>query len=270
MNAASVEPQASVAMGSSHSDGNDTTWSRSRRWGVVTLIFAAQLGAVFCLGERHPVAPRAPLPTPPISLGIAWHPELAELIDPTLFALPNRHGFSGLAWAITPRREYVSADWTEPMIWLPLGQEKLGDSFRLLLATAAAPTLLVAEKNEPKITLLKTSPNLPAQSSLQVNSGLAGRALLNPPALPSWPSADTLPPSVVQVLVDAGGYVVSATLLSSSGLNEADHAAVDMVKTIRFEPLPGGGKDRLTRPLRDLTWGKMIFQWQPVAPPNNP
>jgi len=270
MNAASVESQLSVGVVSRRSSGHETTWPRHRWWGVVGLIYAAQLGVVFWLGARHPVTPRVPFPTPPISLVGERNSELAELIDPTLFALPNRNSFSGLAWAMTPRSEFVSADWTEPMRWLPVSQEKLGESFKQLLAEAAIEPPPIAEKGEPNIALPGTLPNLPAvpvQSLLQMEGGLAGRALLNPPVLSSWPSADILLPSVVQVMVDAGGYVVSATLLSSSGLGEADQAALDLAKAARFEPLRDSGKERLLQPLNNLSWGKMVFQWQTIAPP---
>jgi len=76
------------------------------------------------------------------------------------------------------------------------------------------------------------------------------------------------------VLVDAGGYVVSAVLLGSCGLSAADLQAVELARAARFEPLPDGDRERLAHPLANLARGKMIFQWHTIAPaaetPANP
>ena len=74
--------------------------------------------------------------------------------------------------------------------------------------------------------------------------------------------------SAVRALVDAGGLVVSATLLESCGLPAADQRALELARSARFEPLPGGDKERLAHPLNGLSWVKMIFNWHTVAPPN--
>jgi len=91
--------------------------------------------------------------------------------------------------------------------------------------------------------------------------------------------------SVVQVVVDAEGRPISATLYPDdsgpgprtfgSGLKEADEQALALAKAARFNPMTGGGPDRVTSPTAQLTWGRMIFQWHtlPVAtnaPPATP
>ena len=252
---------------------NEGRWSSVHWTGVVLLIFAAQTGLIFLLGQRHAAAPRAPRPAPPLFLTTGRESALAELgrlRNPTLFALPSLHGFSGSARALTPRFEYVAADWTEPLRWLPFPAEKLGDSFQQLLAVAPAPALPVAEKLEPPTAAMETvaalSP-LPVQSSFRVEGRLAGRALLTPLELPSWPSADALTASEVRVMVDAGGFVVSVTLLKSCGLAGADQQALELARAVRFEPLRDGGRDRLSQPQTGLTWGTIIFQWHIVPPP---
>lgn len=270
MNAMAVQSKVPAGAETRKQSAGETPWPPLHWWGVVALICSAQLGMIFWLGARHPVTPRRPFPTPPISLVGERNSDLAELIDPTLFALPNPHSFSGIARALTPSREFVSADWTEPMRWLTVTQEKLGESFKQLLVDSTAEPRPIAEKSDPKTALPGTLPNLPAlptQSSLQLEDGLAGRSLLNPPALSSWPSADILSPSVVQVMVDAGGQVISAALLSGSGLGEADQVALELAKAARFEPLRDGGKERLRQPLGGLSRGKMVFQWLTIAPP---
>jgi hypothetical protein len=80
--------------------------------------------------------------------------------------------------------------------------------------------------------------------------------------LPSWPYADVIAPSCVQVLVNAAGEVVSTTLLpldnrseAASRYDAADQRALDLARTARFAPAPR------------LTIGRLIFNWHTVPPP---
>jgi len=93
--------------------------------------------------------------------------------------------------------------------------------------------------------------------------------------LQSWPYADIISPSVVQVLVDAAGNVVSAVLLPSENSLEAtasrdadaDQCAVELARTARFAPLwPGAGSVESSPSIR-LAVGRFIFNWQSVPPP---
>lgn len=236
-------------------------------WAIV--ILTAQVGFIYWLGARHPVAPRAPNTTPPIALAPEYDAELAALSDPTLFALPHAQGFSGTAWKLTPRVSYTAADWSEPLRWLPLSTEKLGSSFRQILADNPTPPLSLTEKTAPRIAALEFASDffpLPAQSALRVEGALAGRALLAPLELKSWPAADVLAASEVRVLVDAAGNVISAVLLTGCGLPAADQRALELASAARFEPLPDGDRERLAHPLANLVRGKMIFQWHTVPP----
>lgn len=232
-------------------------------------IFVAQAGFIFWLGAKHPITPQPPHSLPPIFLAADYDTGLAALLDPTLFALPSRHGFSGSAWALTPRAEYTAADWTEPFRPLPLAAEKLGASFHQLVRDTRTAPLPLAEKIEPPITALEIPTDfspLPTKSWLRVEGAIAGRELIAPLDLPAWPNADILSASEVRVLVDAGGDIVSAGLLTSCGLNEADQKALELARTARFEALTDGDKTRLAHPLAGLSSGKMIFQWRTLAP----
>ena len=226
-----------------------------RRWLIwAAVIFAAQAGFIFWLGAKHPIAARPPHSLPPIALADSYNAELAALRDPTLFALPHRHGFSGSAWAFMPRSEFVAADWDEPLRTLPLPAEKLGASFRQLLVDARTAPLPVAEKIEPQTAALDLAAGpawLPTNSTLRVEGALT---LASPPELPSWPAADVLAASEVRVLVDAAGRVMSAVLLKSCGLNDADQKALELARAAQFQP-PAG-----------LSLGRMILQWHTVAP----
>jgi hypothetical protein len=77
--------------------------------------------------------------------------------------------------------------------------------------------------------------------------------------LPSWPYADVIAPSRVQVLVNGAGEVVSAVLLPSDIPGEvqdadADQRALELARAARFATAPG------------LTVGRLIFDWCTVAP----
>lgn len=242
-------------------------WSRPHWLGVVVLIFAAQLAFIFLFGARKPAGLRAAFPTPPTTLlgelGENTLP-LAELNDPTIFALPHTRGFSGQAWAKTPHREFYSTDWDEPYRWLPLQTGRLGDMFQKLLADNAVPHIKVAEKTEPRIIPLENyAPfTLPAQSSLRLEGSLASRALRVPLELPLWPGNDVLAASEVRVIVDADGRVVSATLQAGFLPNKpdqskADQEALELARSAQFVPI---------RPASGLMFGRMVFQWRTIAP----
>lgn len=247
-------------------------WPRHRWVNVVLLIFLVQIGFIFLLGTRQPVTPRAPRPAPPVSLLVNGSPSVAELYDPALFVLPNAHGFSAQARALTPRATFTATGWDEPYRWLSPDAERLGDTFRQFAAASTTPPIQMAGKLEPRSTPLEAAtalPPSPPRSTVRLEGGLAGRRLLATPDLPAQPGADMLRPSEVWVLVNAGGRVVSALLATGSGLADADLKALELARGLRFEPRSGGQEPR-THPLGQLAWGRVLFDWQTVPPPAAP
>ena len=98
-------------------------------------------------------------------------------------------------------------------------------------------------------------------SSLQVSGDLAQRKLLTPVNLPSWPFANVIAPSRVQMLVDTAGAVVSAVLLppdsragTAAQYEPANERALAIARAARFAPTSR------------LTVGQMIFKWRTVTP----
>ena len=244
----------------------ETNWSRLRWVGVVALIFAVQFAFIFGFGARQVGTPRRSFPAPEVFLAAEQPFPLAEFYDPTIVSLPHRHGFSGLAAALTPRPQFTADGWDEPFRWLPLRAENLGQSFRQLLADNLAHSLPVAEKIPPAPAPIELPAVVaaPAASQLRVEGALANRAWLVVPEIPAQRAAAPLSDTIVQAVVDAGGRVVTATILSPG--SSADTAALALARQLRFEPLPNGDNSRLTRPLEGLTWGKLIFNWRTVAP----
>lgn len=254
-------------------------WSPARRWSSIALLFVAQMGLIFALGNRKPATPRPPAPALVVSLAPAWN-ELLALNDPTLFALPQRRGFAGAAWLKIPNVEFQPFRWTEPPRLLPLRIEELGVAFAQFIQTNVFVSPALETKPAPELpppVALETGLAPPTHSTLRVAGDLANRRLLNPPELASWAAADLLTNTVVQVLVNADGNVFSPTLLSRSFdpkgdqralkvAGEADQRALDVAREARFEA--GNGA------LPALTLGVLIFEWhtEPLtnAPSSNP
>ncbi len=260
---------------------------RSMALGIF-LVFVLHLALIFWLGEKQPIYPRRPARAPVLQLSTNYNSELLALTDPTLLALPHEQGFSGLAWLkpepLTNGTYHPSEkerSWTDDPHWLVLSLDQLGASFDRMIAGNQVVPFEVATIPEAQPL---SPPNdaqgvLSAQSSLRIEGALAQWRPLKPFELRSWPArlvsatdTDLLTNSIVQLLIDARGRPVSATLLTSSGLAEADNFALDQARVARFE-LPGGLDPNAAlraNPLLGLCWGKLIFEWYTLPLTNRP
>jgi hypothetical protein len=247
-------------------------WPANRWYGLIALVLAAQFVFIFWLGKPQPVVHRPPADLAPLlQLTGTGAVQVLAFNDPTLFALPHQESFSGSAWLTIPLQEFAPFVWSEPPRFLSLAKDELAADFESFMTTNQPEGLPAVE--QPELTLklpeVEESPSLPDRSRLRLTGALAGRRLLVSPTLPSWPSADILTNSVVQMLVDTDGKPVSATLLSKSGFSEADQHAVREAYRARFEPLNPGDPNN---PLAGLTWGQLIFEWHtlPLPATNSP
>jgi TonB family protein len=71
-----------------------------------------------------------------------------------------------------------------------------------------------------------------------------------------WPSLKVLSNSVVDVAVNGAGHVIACRLAAPSDSKEADHAALQKAKLLRFRPLNAIG----------TIWGQAIFEWATTEP----
>jgi hypothetical protein len=238
-------------------------WPLSRWLMLIALVFVAHVALIFAFGERKPAAPRAVTNVPELKLTTNSDEWLA-LNDPTLFAQPNLAGFAGPAWLEPPHVEFHRQEWTEQPRPLSLPVTELGGTFNQFMQTnhfaASQFELKPPAKFIAPVALVE--PDLAKTSTVRVEGGLTQRRLLTPMNLPSWPYADVIAPSKVQVLVNEAGNVVSAVLLPSdnslealSHYNAADQRALELARAARFTPSPG------------LTIGRFIFDWHTIAPP---
>ncbi|HTL17282.1 MAG TPA: hypothetical protein VL793_08595 [Patescibacteria group bacterium] len=237
-------------------------WPARRWWIVIAIVFGTQLILILWLGRPERFRGRAKELVPQLEV---VGPEAAGALamsDPTLFALPHQQGFSGLAWLNV---EYHPSSPRESAQLLPLDQQQLGYDFRNFMTTNhenGLPVIAQAEF-EFRTPALVVSPAFPTQSTLRLTGALSSRRLATVPALPSWPSADILSNSVVQVLVAASGETLSATLLqpAGSGSSEADQQALREARRARFDRVDT--PDPLN-PLAGVALGQMVFQWHTV------
>jgi hypothetical protein len=242
-------------------------WTRGRWWAVISLIFLAQVGIIFWLGDKRPVAPRAAAPAPEIRLGGEQNAELLALEDPTLFALPSRRGFSGRAWLLTaPSTNFFRFEALP--FFLTSGSPQFTAIFAAALETNAPGTLESAARTTPAFGI--AAPQRPAaeacRSDVWLEGGLASRRLRTPMTLAPQAANDVLANTEVQVVVNERGQVMSIPLLlQKSGSPAADNEALERAGNARFDALPAT-KGSGAAP-EQLTWGKMVFQWCTVPKP---
>jgi hypothetical protein len=248
------------------------TWTRHRRLTVILILVVIQVGLIYWLGARKEVPRRTPAAEPTIRLFPGRIVELPGLSDPTLFVLASPHGFSAAAWLKVPLVEYHLAEIPEPP--RPLKRpEQLGGALSEFVQNNLSKPLEVAGKPEPQVDAVDFSPfsDLAArQSTLVVEGELAGRKLLTELKLNSWPSAEILSNSVMQVAVDTQGRVFSPVLLYGCGSKEADASAYALAASARFMPVRRGGPGEVAASPDPLIWGRLVFHWQtsPIASTN--
>jgi hypothetical protein len=255
-------------------------WSRGHWLGWVFVVFTSQLALIFWLGDRNLFHAQKKANGPALTLLGNGKSEMLALADPTLFALPHQQNFSGPAWlnaSPTPRLPSVSIEPGDSTALLALNGS--GEDFGEFIATNQFNTFQHLSKPEAELTAtqLPSRDALPFKSSLRQLDGLASRHLLSTVDLPSWPvrtnamkDPDILTNTVIQLVVNADGKPVSAALISSSGLQEADKYALQQSMALRFEPVAGAGAETLTNPLAHLGWGQLSFDWLTVPPQPSP
>ena len=244
-------------------------WPASRWWSIVALVLAAQLGFIFWLSDRTPLRPRQAAPAPTLRLVGENAAGILELSDPTLFAVPHRRGFAGLAWLGIPRREFEGFSYSNPPEWLALSPSGLGADFNHFIQTNVFSVSRLPPNPESEAAQPDPVPLPPGRerSELRMEQGLVQRRLLTRVDLPSWPCAELLGDSVVEMAVDATGRPVSPTLLQTNGLREADLEALARARSLRFAPLSSAGSHSMNS-LTNLTWGTLVFEWHTLPVTN--
>jgi hypothetical protein len=273
--------------------------TRARKWAwlrwaaAIALVFAAHVILIFIFGARKPVAPVVVRHAPSLALVNESPGDWLPLNNATLFALPGNNGFAASMWAQLPPMPIHPPHWTEEPRWLnPSNSLQMAGLFASFNRFANTNRFVRVhfEYNVPPAVAAPATPTQPPmaqQSTLRIEGALAGRRLLNSIQLPSWPDSDIDGPTIVQVLVNAAGDVVSAVLLPQALLSQgnsweppltdnqhADQWAVTMSRSLRFAPLPDGDAgqpdisggqsgENSVAPSR-LAIGRLIFNWRTI------
>ena len=163
--------------------------------------------------------------------------------------------------------------WTEEPQWLDVPSNELVASFTDNVQTNTFAGVHFEFNLPPPLTVPAVNQESPfdTNSTLQVVGEVARRDMLGQMNLPLWPYADVIAPSVVQVLVDAAGNVVSAVLLSPENFSEqspvrnpdADQFAVRLARTARFAPLApdAASLSSDSAGVKHLAVGRLVFNW---------
>ncbi len=232
-------------------------------WIAVAVVFAAQVGVAFWLGNPPPGKSSRPAAAMIIHVSGDASRELLALQDPTLFLLPHRDNFSGAAWINIPKQQFEPATWTEAAMPLPLAPEQLGATFRTFMGTNPPPSFQAEMlANSMYITLRPPGPFPP--SRIRMEGDLAKLRLLTPVHLPPQTNADVLPNTEVQMVVDARGRVLSPVVVASCLNPDTDKTAMDFAKNARFEPIKAAAIGTVIPD--KITFGTMVFEWQTVPP----
>lgn len=261
------------------------TW---RRWlTLIAIVFAAHVALIFIFGARKPVSRLSAKFIPSLTLANELPGGLLALNDATLFALPDGNGFAGPMWLELPlSATFQKQNWNEEPRWLaasdPLSVSAFGAGFNHLMQTNRFADFRLEYDLSPPLAVQVVPPPsaLMPPSRLQIQGEIANRPLVSPLDLPSWPETDVIAPSVVQVLVDAAGEVVSAVLLPPENTSEfsegsaardpaADRCAVQLARAARFTPLTPRAAGVGLNPGSRLALGRLIFNWQTVPVTTN-
>ena len=239
--------------------------------GGFVFLFLLHAFAIFRFGERRDFEPpsREPSGFLFVAGGSAIESRLAPLTayrDPTLFALPHPHGFSGGAWKLFEPEVPKLTNWSAPPEWLALPGDQLGRSLDDYLATnrpSAEPllaTLRMTKRSEPRI------PSEPVLTNtiVRVEGPLARRALVKVPPVPKAVHTDALRfPTVIAVSVNGDGVVETTSIASSSGLKSADEQALKVARLFEFQPV--AVRNVRERERTAPASGQLIFTWQVVT-----
>jgi TonB family protein len=244
-------------------------------WGFVFL-FLAHAVAVLQFGERQLPASLREKPRPffYLSLDEASERRLAESTlghDPTLFALPSPHGFSGGAWLKFRPEGTRLSNWSAPPEWLRISVEQLGFSLNEFVATnrPSEDQLLASLRATREVDVSLPDEPVIKRTLVTVDGPLGARKLVHAPPLPSAGHNDILKRTIVNVAVNGDGVVESASIFRESGSRTADTNAVELARAFQFDPVPVS--TAAERTFAAPVIGRLIFNWHVTnAPPGAP
>lgn len=245
-------------------------WSWRKLTVAIAIALGVQVVLIYWFSARGELKTRRPDARPHVQLFNGVRSEWLRLTDPTLFARAHPDGVSAAAWLDIPTHSYRPTETADAPAGLALAPENLGATFQEYVKNYPSEAVTLRNWQRPAVTAptrLRYPPM--ADSQVRVQGPLAARGILSTPPLPAWTNIDILGPTRVQVLVDAWGNPITATLLQSSRLAEADKAALDISRKMTFGAQPPSVVNATPTPETDLTPGWLTFTWRTLAPATN-
>jgi len=184
------------------------------------------------------------------------------LFNPSGFAMANPNGFSKIAWLQVKQYPHNYYEWKEEPFWLQPIASLLGNE---------VTNLLRLNKPTPQVTIFETPPKLLSisraevpsplpKSTFTIEGNISKRTLIYAPELPLFECSNVFSSSVVYVVINNDGFVLSPILVNESGFPPADSAAIELAKKFRFEPIKSENNKLMPQ------FGKIIFNWRFVKP----
>lgn len=249
------------------------TWSRRQWLQVIGGIVAIQLLLVMVFSQRSLLPARTDESLTTVKLA----PELASsriayglggVPDPTLFALMNRQGFSARTWQDISFLEHSLTDWQEPVRWLAPDATRLGQDFSRNLLAGEVNRPQIDDKPAPQADVPEVVTDIALKRSVvELSPELRGRSLVSAVQLPPQSHSEILTNSIVQVVVNPAGNVLSARLVRGSGWKAADRAALEIASRAQFNRLPPpAGVQGHAWSAMAVTVGDLIFRWHTLPP----
>ncbi|MGH8022181.1 MAG: hypothetical protein ACRED1_01265, partial [Limisphaerales bacterium] len=237
---------------------------------------------IYVFGARKPPPPVPLEPAPSLALVDVSHRDWLALNNAALFALPGNNGFAASMWTELPPLNIHKQGWKENPHWLApsnsIQMRGLFAAFDRFVKTNRFARVHFQFSLSPQVAAPATpmQPPLAQKSVLAIQGGLSGRPLLTPLKLPSWSDSDVDTPSIVQVLVNAAGNVVSAVLLpqevfapatswepSFNHNKLADQWALETARTLHFAPVASSPAPASNAP-PPMAIGKLVFDWRVI------
>lgn len=242
-------------------------WSGAQFRGAVLLLLVLHVLAV-AYGLRPPVPAAGRTPAPGVVFqavvtGDGWTAEARPgMTPPTVFAGGPDGAFWDAAERRLPRTGYDLAEWTPPVRWLPSQDGRW-------LPRLPEPPRLPAVRRSPPPELVVAAPALPMRTATQLilGQGLQARAAAGTELPPPGGAGEVTGDTVVEVMVDARGVVLSARLAQGCGVRGNDEAAVAHARGLSFQRLSGVERSRELDP--DLLVRDFVrYRWSsaPAAP----
>jgi len=242
-------------------------------WGFAFL-FLAHAFAVFWFSNRQSIELPQPASRAFLYFGgeTQWDRRIDQLVsmrDPTLFAMPHAHGFSGGAWLNFRPTQPAQSNWSAPLEWLPLPVEQLGATLEEYVNTnRPSPRLLLAAlRNVPIAEIRIPDEPVITGTTVSIRGPLRQRKLISSPALPPMRTNDLVARTVVSVTVNAEGMVESVSLVPELGRELgsklAEAKALELAKSFEFQPWSTREKGAAAPGM--TTMGRLVFTWQVVT-----